>query len=257
MPISALPPPVIDPTPIFEHFRGNHATELLAAAVCHFNLFGRLAAGPRTRVELAGDLGLADRPTVVLTCALAAMGLLRYDGDRLMLTDLAREHLLPGGAFDVGGYVGLASQSPGVLAMVERLKTNRPAEFAAGAAFIYREGVVSAMDEEASARHFTLALAGRAKNVAPKLAEAVDLSHAKKLVDVGGGTGIYAIALLQKFPHLRAVVLDRPQVLKVAHEMATAYGVADRLELQPADMFADPFPQADAILQSFVGRKRS
>ena len=45
-------------------------------------------------------------------------------------------------------------------------------------------------------------LAGRAKNVAPVLAERVPLDDAKLLVDIGGGTGIYSIALLQKNPQL-------------------------------------------------------
>ena len=100
-----------------------------------------------------------------------------------------------------------------------------------GPAFIYRAGERSAMDRADLARHFTLALSGRANNVAPLLAQAVDLSNAKLLLDVGGGTGIYSAALLQKHPPLKAIVLDRPEVLKVAAEFAESHGVADRLEL--------------------------
>jgi predicted O-methyltransferase YrrM len=251
---SPLDFPATDPTPIFEHFRGSYGTELLTAAVAHFDLFGQLEKQPLTRDERARQLGLADRPTVVLTTALCGMGLLRAHDGRLALTELAREHLLPGGPFDVGDYVGLAADSPGVRAMVERLKTNRPAAHdGTGTAFIYRAGVASAMEQEASARHLTLALAGRAKNVAPYLAERVPLAGARLLLDVAGGTGIYSIALLQRNPGLRAVVLDRPEVLKVAREMSATYGVADRLECRPGDMFADDLPAgADAILLSNV-----
>ena len=53
--------PVTDPTYIFEFFRGAYATELLTAAVAHFNLFGRLAHGPLTFNELRSSLGLAER----------------------------------------------------------------------------------------------------------------------------------------------------------------------------------------------------
>jgi predicted O-methyltransferase YrrM len=255
MPRSALDLPATDPTPIFEMFRGNYATELLTAAVAHFDLFGRLALAPMPAADLARHLGLAERPTLVLTTALRAMGLLSADPrGELHLTQLASEHLLPGAALDVGDYVGLAAQSPGVLAMVERLRTNRPAVTeGAGTAFIYREGISSAMEQAESARHFTLALAGRAKNVAPYLATHVSLNGAKKLVDVGGGTGIYSIALLQENPGLQAVVFDRPEVLKVAAEMAQSYGVADRLHFQPGDMFRDALPSgADALLLSNI-----
>jgi predicted O-methyltransferase YrrM len=154
----------------------------------------------------------------------------------------------------VSGYLGLSADNPGVLAIVERLRTNRPAAATedGGAAFIYREGIESAMEQAAAARRLTMALAGRARNVAPILAERVDLSEAQVLLDVGGGTGIYAYAFLLKYPDLRAIVWDRPEVLKAASEMATAHGVADRVELQPGDMFADPVPQADVVLLSNV-----
>jgi predicted O-methyltransferase YrrM len=253
MSLSATIAPTVDPTPIFEFFRGSYATELLTASVAHFNIFGRIAQQPMTPAELGKALALAERPTAVLVTALKALGLLSTDADgRLHLTDLAREHLLPGGAFDVGDYIGLAANSPGVLALVECLRSNKPASHESGVAFIYREGVKSAMENEAAARHFTLALAGRAKNVAPVLAERVPLAGAGLLVDVGGGTGIYSIAFLQRNPDLRASVLDRPEVLKVAQEFAETHGVADRLRTQAADMFRDPLPQADVVLLSNI-----
>jgi hypothetical protein len=140
--------------------------------------------------------------------------------------------------------------------MVERLRSNRPAGAKAdepGAAFIYREGIESAMETEASARRLTLALAGRAKNVAPVLASRLALEDCRLLLDVGGGTGLYSIACLQKHPQLRAIVWDRPEVLKVAGEITAAYGVAGRLECHPGDMFTDPVPAgADAHLVSNV-----
>lgn len=251
----SLPAPATDPTPLFEHFRGSYATELLTAAVAHFGVFGRLAEAPQSFADLRQALGLAERPAIVLITALRAMGLIVEVNGKLTLTPLAAEHLVPGGAFDVGDYIGLAAQSPGVLAMVERLRTNKPAnaDSSAGAAFIYRDGMASAMEQAESARHFTLALAGRAKNVAPHLAERVDMSQARYLLDVGGGTGIYSIALLARNPQLRAIVLDRPEVLHVAEEMAQRYGVSDRLELLAGDMFADPLPRdCDAVLLSNI-----
>src|SRR5262249_12415882 len=76
---------------------------------------------------------------------------------------------------------------------------------------------------------------------------------AKLVLDVGGGTGIYSIALLQKNPNLRAIVLDRPEVLKVTAEMAASYGVSQRLEYRAGDMFADSLPKGvDIVLLSNV-----
>ncbi|MBI1372336.1 MAG: methyltransferase domain-containing protein [Phycisphaera sp.] len=255
MPLDATTPPQVDPTPIFEHFRGSYGSELLAAAVAHLGVFDHVAAAPLSFDELRNRVGLAERPAVVLFTALRAMGLLTTDNSgKLTPTPLAAEHLLGDAYFAVADYVGLAAEAPGVKEMVARLTSNKPAgaDTEEGAAFIYKDGMDSAMEAEASARHLTLALAGRAKNVAPVLAANVPMHGVELLVDVGGGTGIYSIALLQKNPSLRAIVLDRPEVLKVAAEFAAQYGVTDRLELRPGDMFTADVPACDAVLLSNI-----
>lgn len=249
--------PNIDPAPIFEHYRGVYGTALLTAAIAEFKLFERLGEQSRDESELVAQMELSPRAGNVLLVAMRAMGLLTADSQgRMALTDLAREHLLPGGRFDVSDYVSQASNSEPVHEIIERLRTNQPAGAKPqeqGVAFIYREGISSAMEQEAAARKFTLALAGRAKNVAPALARNVPLGEARVLLDVGGGTGIYSIACLKRYPNLRAIVWDRPQVLKVAREFAEAAGVADRLRLEPGDMFADRVPEgADVMLLSNI-----
>ena len=64
------------------------------------------------------------------------------------------------------------------------------------------------------------------------VAEAIEPS----ILDVGGGSGLYTIAWLERHPGLHAIVWDRPEVLKVASELVAAHGVADRLETVAGDM---------------------
>lgn len=251
------PFPQTDPTPLFELFRGIHATELLTVAVAHFKLFDVLSTGELPASQLQQRLGLADRAFVVLMTALRAMDLVtRNASGNFELTALAAEHLVANTAFDVSGYVGLAAENPSVLGLLERLRTNRPfgaePKSNSGTAFIFREGTTSAMEQEVSARRLTLSLAGRAKNVAPYFAQSVDASHAATILDVGGGTGIYSYALLAKHPHLNAIILDRPEVLKTAAQCAEEWQVANRVSFVPGDMFQTEFPQADLVLLSNV-----
>jgi ubiquinone/menaquinone biosynthesis C-methylase UbiE len=237
--------------------RWGYGTELLAAAVAHFRLFELLARRPLGFDEIAAALGLAPRPTNVLVVALRAMGLLRGTGTGPSeLTALAREHLVPRGEFDAGDYVALVAETPGVKNIVARLRANQPVESHPddpGAAFIFRDGIESAMDHEAPARRLTLALAGRARIVGPALARNYPLGGARRLLDVGGGSGLYAVALLRANPNLRAVIWDRAEVLKVARESAERYDVLDRTEFAAGDMFADPVPAGcDVMLLSNV-----
>lgn len=254
--LTDMSPPPDDPGRLFEFFRGSYATELLTAAVCQFDVFRRLKAERRTREQLAGDLKISERACQVLVTALRAMGLVTCDAEqRLSPTSLAVSHLIPGSTYDISGYIGLAAESPGVREMTARLRSGRPAgsdEPEKGTAFVMREGTASAMDRDDEARRLTLSLAGRARNVAPGLADRMDLSAATRLLDVAGGSGLYSIALLRKYPTLRAIVFDRGPVLKVAEEFARKYGVEDRLECVAGDMFKDSWPECDAVLLSNV-----
>ncbi len=252
-----LTSPALDPTPIFDMVRWSYGSELLAAAVSHFDLFTLLAKNPLSFEEIAQALNLSARSTNVLVVALRAMGLIDADASgKMSPSPIAREHLVPGGEFYIGGYVGLTSETPGVKNIVQRLRTGKPTESNPddpGVGFIFREGLESAMDHEASARRLTLSLAGRARIVAPALAARFPLANAKCLLDIGGGTGLYSIGCVRANPNLRAIVWDRAEVLKIAKEMLDKYDVADRIQLLPGDMFADPVPQGcDVTLLSNI-----
>jgi len=252
-----ISPPRTDPAPIFEMYRGSFVTALLAAAAGEFHIFDRLASGAKNETDLLRELNLSPRSGNVLLVALRAMGLLAADaGGRIVLSDLAREHLVSGGEFNISDYIAQAADAPATRELIERLRTNRPAgqkPQEQGVAFIFRPGMASAMEQEATARKHTLALAGRSMNIAPVLAQAAPLQKARLLLDVGGGTGIYSIACLKRHPNLRTIVWDRPQVLKVAREFAQTEGLGERIEFLPGDMFADPVPAGcDVILLSNI-----
>ncbi len=251
-----ISPPPTDPSPLFALFRSNYAMELLVAAVAHFHLFERFDNRAVSYSELKSQLGLTDRAARVFLTGLRSLGLLDATpaGD-FLLPEVVRHHLVPGGDFYIGDYFSLAAENPAVLGLVQRLRSSRPVEETShgpGAAFIYREGIESAMEVADSARSLTLALTGRARNVAPSLAAHLQFSPGDHLLDVGAGSGVYSLAALQANPELRVTALDRPEVLKLIEEFAGAGGVRDRLTLLPGDMFETPLPTSEAILLSNV-----
>ena len=157
--MNTLVPPPSDPAPLFELCRYTFATELLTVAVAHFDVFGRLSGNAVDFDEFRRTLGLDERPAIVLLTALKAMSLLQESHGKIEPTETARRFLSPNSPHEIGAYIGLSRDHPGVLAMVDRLRTNRPAgaeEKDKGAAFIFREGIESAMELEESARSLTL-----------------------------------------------------------------------------------------------------
>ena len=248
--------PKIDPAPIFELFRGNYATELLTASVVHFNLFEEIGLNQVSSESLRAKLGLERRAWVVLITGLKASGLLLEKSGNLTLSEIAKSTLLKDSRHSIASYIGLSGQSSGVLEMVNRLRVSKPVHADkpdVGAAFIFREGLDSAMDKTESAMNLTLSLSGRAMNVAPVLAEKLPLPDNKILLDVGTGSGLYSIALLEKNKDLKAILWDGAEVLKVADNFVNQAGLASRVTSLPGDMFADSVPAGvDVVLLSNI-----
>ncbi len=248
--------PKIDPAPIFELFRGNYATELLTAAVVHFNLFEEISTDQVGSETLRTKLGFEKRAWNVLITGLKASGLLLENKGKLSLSEIAKSTLLKDSRHSIAAYIGLSAQAPGVLEMVNRLRVSTPIHADkpdVGAAFIFREGLDSAMDKTESAMNLTLSLAGRAMNVAPVLAEKLPLSGNKTILDVGAGSGLYSIALLEKNEGCKAILWDGAEVLKVADQFVRQAGLISRVKNISGDMFADPVPMGvDVVLLSNI-----
>jgi hypothetical protein len=80
-----------------------------------------------------------------------------------------------------------------------------------------------------------------------------DFTSVRKVVDVGGGFGHLVVALLEKYQHLKGVLLDVPDLIPVAQENFPISDprVASRLEYVGADMF-ESVPPADAYILKHI-----
>jgi len=246
-----LPVPQFDPTPVLDAFRGSHLATLLTAAVGHFDIGARLAAGPVPFETLNETLGLAERPAIVLLTALRSLGLIDIAGRNVALTPMGQEKLDPASPFCLRGYIGLGVFSADVRNMIECLRRDHPA---GDVSFVYHEGGgPSALDDEATAAVLTRAMADRARNIAPILARDLDLTGNRRLLDAGGGHGLYSFHLLHRFPALQAVILDRAPALAVAREYAAQMGVEARVEFVQADIHTCPLAwDYDAVLMANI-----
>ncbi len=246
----------LDLAPITRHLRAMYGSRLLVAAVHHLNVFELLNHGPLPLDELQHHTGLAERPAMVLFPALCAMDMLRWDGpSRLALTELGH-YLTTSATPTLVGYAGLEKDDLGVLDLVERLRHDGPADATEEIGYVKEGDAPSPMDHPEKARFLTLALAGRAQRLAPLVAARLPRLPGH-LLDVAGGTGLFAYEWLLLNPGATATVMDRPRVLDVAREFLDALSrsgrpgadtVPDRVCFLPGDMLTDPLPEADLVL---------
>jgi hypothetical protein len=76
----------------------------------------------------------------------------------------------------------------------------------------------------------------------PALAGKLECSGHHHLLDIAGGSGIYACAIVARHAHLRASVLERPPVDGITRHSIAARGFSGRVDVVVGDMFSDPFP---------------
>lgn len=244
-----------DPTQILDDLRASALSQLLVAGTTAFDVATSLADGPKDYQELCDDLRLAARPSVVLLTGLRALGLIDVSGQDVTLTEYGHEKLSTNGAFNLRGYIGLGAFSVDTQNMIACLKNDAPA---GDISYVYHEDQQSsALDDPETSDGLTRAMAARARNVAPFVADVLDLTAATHLVDVGGGHGIYALELLSRYPDLVASVLDREPPLIVACEYAAEMRLTSRVNLVFSDIHRHALTEfgghvADVILMANI-----
>jgi len=227
----------IAPTPILDTLVALLLAKSVMAAT-EMNLFDILEAGPRTAEEIAQECGAHLAPTEKLLRALYASKYLRFKDGRYRLAPVARRWLV----------------------------TNRPTSLSS--AVLHRKLDLRAMDFETYLRagrgvsfhenleddDWQLYQQGQASHAALILDEVVARAPmptgATDLLDLGGSHGLYSFAFCNRYPALRARVLDLEPPAGEFHSPWIARIPWDRVDFQRANILTVDLPQQafDAVL---------
>ncbi|WP_322769413.1 methyltransferase [Frankia sp. Cr1] len=72
--------------------------------------------------------------------------------------------------------------------------------------------------------------------------ESFDFSAHRRLLDVGGGTGSWTIAVAQFYPHLEATVLELPSVISMTRACIAEADLTSRIAVQEGDVMTGHLP---------------
>jgi precorrin-6B methylase 2 len=86
---------------------------------------------------------------------------------------------------------------------------------------------------------FLVGMFNLAMNIAPHVADQMDLSGRTHLIDVGGGPGTYAIHFCLANPDLRATVYDLTTTRGFALKTIERFGLADRIDFMAGNYVED------------------
>lgn len=204
------------------------------------DVFSKLADQSLTVSELAQACGADTRGLEMILIGCVGLGLLDKKGGRFENTPLAQTFLVRGSPRYQGGIVTMFEEWVQPWAKLkDAVRTGKP--------------VVEKQHDkgEASTRAYIMGMLYRGIPQAHLLAEQVSLSGRRRLLDVGGGPGIFAIVLCQKNPGLTATVFDLPQTLQITREIIEDYNSTDVVSTQEGSYLQDPFGSGyDVVLLS-------
>lgn len=238
------------PLRLFYMASGFWMSQTLFAAI-QLEVFTILEPRPLTLEELGEALKLEPRPARALLGALVSMRLVQFRSGRYGNAPLAAQWLVKGKPDYLGEAVAMLQErlyEPwGRLGRA--LQTNRPTSFDStlGELFDYLEDRTEEQARLIAGLHAAGLVPARA------LARRFDFSGFAHLVDMGGGSGVYAIEVLRRFPKLKATVVERPQVRPIAEEYIKSAGMGGRIVTETRNVFQDPLPDgADLVLLTQV-----
>jgi len=80
---------------------------------------------------------------------------------------------------------------------------------------------------------------GRLQATVRQVRDLPEFSRARKLIDLGGGHGLFGIAFAQENPELDVVIFDKPEVTPMTQVYIDRYGMADRIHTISGDYTKD------------------
>jgi len=218
----------VEPREHLDQTMRGYQDALILLAAAQLGLFDALARGECTAPELARDLECDERALEILLLALAADGFLQVDGGKFALAPAYAPFLAAAGEQSLASM--LRHHHHLALRWVELVEVVRSGKPAA------RAGGGRSPDELAD---FIGAMADISRTSSLEVARKIDLTGARRLLDLGGGPGTAALTFARGNPALTCVIFDLPEVVLLAEREIARRGLGARVTTRAGDFLRD------------------
>ena len=196
----------VTPDPIMRIAMGFMAAKHLFIA-SDIGLFTGLAQGPATLDQIAATCGIPRRTAGISADAMVSLGLLERDGERYCNSEVAATFLAGRDGPDLRPMLRFWNHIsyPGWLALEDAVRAG------AGQAKFGQFSIEEQQIFSAGVEAFSMATAA-------SLAANYDFSRHRRLLDIGGGTGSFLLAVLRRHAALRGTLFELPGACEVARQ---------------------------------------
>lgn len=208
-------------------------------ACAQLKLFDILRDGPLSLGALATKLALSEPAARRLLEAAASLGLAErrggayglgllgaaFAGNRAALAIVEHQPLL---------YADLADP----VALLRQEKRGRLADY-----WPYSDGEAPESLSAQQVGPYSAFMAATQPMVAQEALDSYDISRHRRLLDIGGGEGVFLAAAGARAPHLQLALFDLPAVAARAKERLEEAGLLSRADIHGGDFLNDPLPE--------------
>ena len=205
-------------------------------ACIEFEIFTAIAEGATDVAKISGKTGLPEESVDRLLTACKALKLVHeVDGEYQNLDDVQR-YLVRSSRTYYGDYLVYDSKKSydNWKELAREIRgSDQPAP---------PRSYFAMMANPEDARRFTVAGYNSSISLAHKFAKTYDFSAHELWLDFAGGSGCYSIAACERYPHLKAVVLDQANVIPVTREFIAKHNLEDRIQAKKGNFLEPNYP---------------
>ena len=198
-----------------------------------FTALDQAGAEGLTPAALAARIGGEARATGMLVTALVALNYLERRGESVTLTAASQKYLSAASP-DYFGFIikHMSHILPNWINLTQAVATGQ---------MVAVKATLTTEDED-EREAFLMGMFNTARQQADRVAEALDLSSRRRLLDLGGGPGTYAVHFCLHYPELSAVVFDQPTTEKFARAVFKRFELEGRVDFLGGDYLESELP---------------
>jgi precorrin-6B methylase 2 len=215
---------------VLDQTRGFWAARILMTGA-ELDIFTHLGDAPKTAQQAALSLSCDPHGTEMLLNALVALGALVKKDEFFCVNPDLKEALsstAPKSVLPMLLHMAHMWDSWGKL--TEIVKNGK------------EKGAFEPLQGDDRIHAFINAMHTTGRMMADQVVTKLDLENHKQFIDVGGGSGVYTIALLKAKPDMRATIFDMPPVIEIARNKLKEESLLDRVTLAKGDYHKDALP---------------
>lgn len=214
---------------IDEIAKGNEKANVLFAAV-DYGIFDLLSK-PKTADQVSEEIKTDSRLTEKFLNALVALNFIHKIENQYSNTKLAETFLVRKSPFYQGTLFEMKKRGLTDWQRIsDALKNGGIKTGTENKSIIDRTFIIG---------HAEVAISGVMQRAVDVISALPEFKRAKKLLDLGGGHGLYSIALHQLKPELEVVLFDLPHVTEIAKEYLEQYGMSNKIKIIAGDFTED------------------